>query len=82
MSADPPDLDEVTDREVQHNLVWKAHKAHAAWEKALADWVAIHAFAKRTAWCFTRVAAALVAVASAMAIFKGAWDVVAPLLKP
>jgi hypothetical protein len=82
VSADPPDLEDVTDQAQRINLMWKSHKAHAAWEKALADWVALHAFARRTAWCFTRVAAGLVAVASAMAIFKGAWDVVAPLLKP
>jgi hypothetical protein len=76
------DLDEVTERERQINLMWKAHKQHAPWEKALTDWVSIHGFFKRAAWCFTRVAIGLIALASAVATFKGAWDVVATFTAP
>lgn len=35
--ADTTDLDDVTDREVQHNLMWKYYKRAKRWEQALAS---------------------------------------------
>lgn len=82
MSASPPDLDDVTDREVQHNLSWKYTKKLARWEKALERLVRAHDLVAGAGWCFTRVALALTALAALVTTGKAALDVLAQFVRP
>lgn len=68
--ADTTDLDDVTDREVQHNLMWKYYKRAKRWEQALAS-------SRR---CLTNVAVAAACLFGLVTGGKAAWDVLVALL--